>query len=161
LIPGGVIIKRKSGNEYKRIEERPAVMAYLDKIKYALASGQVRINFQHDRRVDQQRDIKYSNRYTVQTLFPDEDAVKALKRELATLTVEEYVETVKDTSFPNLSEMRVFGKKYSLGEVYIKIRVELLNIASAGAHTIFVMSFHFAENDFEEENFPYRKTRGE
>ena len=57
----GVIVKRKSWHENKRIEERPAVMAYLDKIKYALASGQVRINFQHERRVDQQRDIKYTN----------------------------------------------------------------------------------------------------
>ncbi len=154
-------MKNKGGRDYKKIEEQHEVMVFLDKIKYVLASGHVRITFQHNRRVDQQRSVKYTNRYTVQTLFPDENVVEALKRELATITVEEYIETVKDMRFPNQTELRVFGKKYTMGEVYIKVRVELLNIASAGTHTIFVMSFHFAENDFDEEDFPYRKTRGE
>jgi hypothetical protein len=56
------------------------------------------------------RDEKYTNRYTVSNLFPDEDETEALKRELSLLTVEEYIETVKDEKFPKRKEMRVFGK---------------------------------------------------
>jgi len=83
--------------------------------------------------------------------------VEVLKRELAFLTVEEYIETVKDTRFPKRSEMRVFGKKYSNEDVYIKIRVELLSVeyASGGSY-ILVMSFHFSEKDLNETDFPYR-----
>ena len=55
-------------------------------------------------------------------LFPGEDEVESLKRELARLIVEEYIETVKDIRFPKKSEMRVFGKQYSGEDVYIKIK---------------------------------------
>ena len=78
-----------------------------------------------------------------------------LKRELARLTVHDYIETVKDNRFPKRSAMRVFGKKYSEEDVYIKIRVEL--IGANGSNYIFVMSFHFAEKAFVETDFPYRK----
>ena len=57
-------------------------------------------------------------------LFPGEGEVESLKRELARLIVEEYIETVKDIRFLKKSEMRVFGKQYSGEDVYIKIRVE-------------------------------------
>ena len=91
-------------------------------------------------------------------LFPDENPTDVLKRELKSLKVEDYLRTVKDTRFPNKSEMREFGKVYnSTDEVYIKVRVELLNAAAYGAHTVFVMSFHFAEKPFSQEVFPYRK----
>jgi hypothetical protein len=52
--------------------------------------------------------------------------------------------------------MREFGKVYDgKGDVYIKIRVELL--AAYGDHTTFVMSFHYAEIPFTPDMFPYRK----
>ena len=77
-------------------------------------------------------------------LFPDEDPVVAIKRELKNLKVDEYIETVKDTRFPKRSDMRVFGRCYEDKEVYIKIRVELIQVSMAGVNnTIFVMSFHF------------------
>lgn len=146
-------------NKNKRIETKVDVMAYLDSLKYALQAGQARITFQKERRVDKSRNQRYTNRYTMLTLFPDEDVVNVLKRELKNLTVEEYIETVKDKRFKNQSEMRVFGRRYAGEDVYIKIRVELLNITSAGGgHTIFVMSFHFAEENFTEGDFPYGKT---
>lgn len=64
---------------------------------------------------------------------------------------------LKDKRFKNRSEMRVFGRQYAGEDVYIKIRVELLDvILSGGGHTIFVMSFHFAEIDFTESDFPYK-----
>lgn len=92
------------------------------------------------------------------TLFPNENPVDALKRELLTLKVEDYIQTVKDIRFPKRSEMREFGKVYNgKDDVYIKIRVELLGMY--GHATTFVMSFHFAEKAFTPDVFPYKKTQ--
>lgn len=141
-----------------RIESELEVKAYIQNLKYALDNG-AKITFQAKRLVDEKRDEKYTNQYTVHTLFPDESPEEALKRELKTLTVEEYMRTVKDLKFPKRSEMREFGKVYNGTEdVYIKIRVELLNIY--GNTTTFVMSFHFAEKAFTPDMFPYRKNKG-
>lgn len=138
-----------------RIESELEVRAYIQDLRYALNNG-AKINFQAKRRVDDNKDEKYTNLYTVNTLFPDENPVHALKRELLTLSVEDYMQTVKDDRFPKRSEMREFGKVYNgKDDVYIKIRVELLGIY--GNTTTFVMSFHFAEKAFTPEMFPYKK----
>ena len=138
-----------------RIESELDVRAYLQNLKYALDHG-AKITFQEERLVDQRRDQRYTNRFTVADLFPDENPVVALKRELQKLTVEEYMQTVKDLRFPKRSEMREFGKVYDgKGDVYIKIRVELLS--EYGNHTTFVMSFHYATIPFTSEMFLYRK----
>ncbi len=138
-----------------RIESELEVKAYIQNLKYALNNG-AKINFQAKRLVDENRDEKYTNQYTVDTLFPDEDPVAALRKELLTLSVEEYIQTVKDFRFPKRSEMREFGRVYNgKDDVYIKIRVELLG--SYGNMTTFIMSFHFAEKPFFPEMFPYRK----
>lgn len=106
--------------------------------------------------VDEKRNEKYTNQYTVNKLFPNENPVDALKRELLKLSVEDYMQTVKDIRFPKRSEMREFGKVYNGKEdVYIKIRVELLGMY--GHTTTFVMSFHFAEKAFTADMFPYKK----
>lgn len=142
-------------NLTSRIESEIEVKAYIQDLKFALNNG-AKINFQAHRMVDDQREEKYTNQYTVNTLFPDENPVDALKRELLTLTVDDYMRTVKDTRFPKKSEMREFGKVYNgSDDVYIKIRVELLGMY--GNTTTFVMSFHFAEKPFTPEMFPYRK----
>ena len=142
-------------SENSRIESELEVKAYLQNLKYALENG-AEIQFQARRLVDQDRDVRFTNQYTMQTLFPDEDPVAALKRELMTLSVAEYIQTVKDLRFPKRSEMREFGKVYNCtDDVYIKIRVELLGLY--GNTTTFVMSFHFAERPFTEEMFPYKK----
>lgn len=144
---------KKETNE--RIESELEVKSYLQNLRYALDNG-AKINFQINRRVDAKRNIKYTNQYTVNTLFPDEDLVDALKRELMTLTVEEYMRTIKDIRFTKRSEMREFGRIYNgKDDVYIKIRVELLGMY--GNTTTFVMSFHYAERPFAPEMFPYRK----
>lgn len=138
-----------------RVESELDVRAYLQDLKYALEHG-AKLTFQEDRQVDQYRDQRYTNRFTVADLFPDENPVTALKRELQKLTVEEYMQTVKDLRFPKRSEMREFGKVYDgKGDVYIKIRVELLS--EYGNHTTFVMSFHYATIPFTPDMFPYRK----
>lgn len=141
-----------------RIETELEVQSYLQDLRYALEHG-AKVTFQIERQVDQNRDQRFTNKFTVADIFQDENPVAALKRELHTLTVEEYMQTVKDLRFPNRSEMREFGKVYEgKGDVYIKIRVELLS--EFGNHTAFVMSFHYAEIPFTPEMFPYRKQRG-
>lgn len=138
-----------------RIESELEVKTYIQDLKFALNSG-AQINFQARRRVDENREEKYTNQYTINTLFPNENPVDAIKRELLTLSVEDYMQTVKDMRFPKRSEMREFGKVYNgTDDVYIKIRVELLGIY--GNTTTFVMSFHYAERAFMPEMFPYRK----
>lgn len=138
-----------------RIETELEVRSYLQDLRYALEHN-AKLAFQIERQVDQNRDERYTNKFTVADLFPNEDPVVALKRELMNLTVKEYMQTVKDTRFPNRSEMREFGRVYNgKGDVYIKIRVELLS--AFGDHTIFVMSFHYAQIPFTPDLFPYRK----
>ena len=138
-----------------RIESELEVKTYIQDLKFALNNG-AQINFQAKRRVDENREEKYTNQYTINTLFPNENPVDAIKRELLTLSVEDYMQTVKDMRFPKRSEMREFGKVYnSHDDVYIKIRVELLGIY--GETTTFIMSFHFAERAFTPDMFPYNK----
>lgn len=109
-------------------------------------------------RIETEEEVKYTNIYTVAELFGNEDPAIALRRELQTLKTKDYLRTVKDSRFPKRSEMREFGKVYNGDqEVYIKIRVELLNSMAVGGHTTFVMSFHFAAKPFCEEVFPYCK----
>ncbi|MDO4178409.1 MAG: hypothetical protein Q4D21_04380 [Phascolarctobacterium sp.] len=141
-----------------RIESENDVKSYLQNLKYALEHG-ARINLQKERLVDQERDIKFSNTYTIAKLFPNQNPIVALRRELKKLTVEEYIATVKDLRFSERSEMREFGRIYNGEEdVYIKIRVELLG--DNGNHTAFVMSFHFAVVNFSDEMFPYKRGKG-
>lgn len=143
------------GETNARIESELEISSYLQNLKYALSNGAA-VTFQEDRQVDQERDARHTNRFTVADLFPNENPVAALKRELQTLTPSEYMRTVKDIRFPKRSEMREFGKVYNgADDVYIKIRVELLS--SCGDHTVFVMSFHYAVIPFTPDMFPYRR----
>ncbi len=145
-------------NTKARIESEIEVQAYLQDLRYALNHG-AHVSFQVERLVDQNRDVRYTNQLTVADLFPNENPVDTLKRELQTLTTEEYMQTVKDLRFPKKSEMRALGKVYQgKGDVYIKIRVELLS--EYGNHTTFIMSFQYAEIPFTPEMFPYKMKGG-
>lgn len=138
-----------------RIESELEIKSFLQNLKYALEND-VEIKFQVMRIVDDRRNEKYTNQYTINTLFPNENPLDVLKQELLKINVEDYIQTVKDFRFPKRSEMRVFGKVYDGSEdVYIKIRVELLG--QSGDSVVFVMSFHFAERAFTSDMFPYRK----
>lgn len=140
-------------NELVRIESIEDVKTYLARLRYALDHNAA-ITVQRERQVDLQREERYTNKFTIADLFPDEAPEAAMRRELKKLTVADYMRTVKDIRFPNRSEMREFGKVYNgTDDVYIKIRVELVGINGT---TTFVMSFHYAERAFREEDFPYR-----
>lgn len=140
-----------------RIESEFEVKDYLARLKYALNNGAT-ITFQEKRLIDNNRNVKYTNKYTVAKLFPNEKPVDALKRELLTLTEENYICTEKDTRFPNKSEMRVFGKAYNSEDIFIRIRVELIDPNNCNNSSTFVMSFHFAERKFKEKDFIYKKS---
>lgn len=143
-----------NNNETYRIETKEEVQSYIAKLRYALDHG-AHISIQYDRIVDKGRPIENTNKYTLADLFPSESPEIALKIELKTLTVQEYLRTVRDIRFPNKSEMREFGKVYNgTKEVYIKIRVELLG--ATGTPPLFVMSFHYALKPFAQETFPYK-----
>ncbi len=141
----------------KRIESKLEVSTYVSRLKFALENGGAQLVFQEERLVDEGRDEKYTNRYTIAELFPKQDPVEALKDELKLIKVEEYIETVKDLRFQKRSEMRVFGRYYSANEVYIKIRVELMQASAAGVNNaVFVMSFHNSTIPFKNVIFPYK-----
>lgn len=142
-------------NEKCIIETKEEVSTYLAQLRYAIDKGAI-LKIQVDREVDKKRPEKYTNKFTIPDLFPDEDPQVAIKRELKSLTVEDYIKTVKDLRFPKRSDLREFGKVYNgCEDVYIKIRVEVLGVS--GQSSVFVMSFHYAMTPFSEETFPYCK----
>jgi hypothetical protein len=138
----------ESITKYK--ENKEDISTYLDRLKYALDNESARIQFQEDRLVDVGRKKEHTNRYTITKLFPNEDPVEVIKTEFRSISVQEYIETVKDLRYSKRSDMRVFGRKYGSDEVYIKFRVEIL----PDTH-LFVMSFHFSAIQFGHIEFPY------
>jgi len=77
------------------------------------------------------KDERFTNRFTVGDLFPNEDPVDALKRELLKIETENYIETAKDIKFPKRSEMRIFGRRYNV-DVYIKTELNLCRLVWLG-----------------------------
>ncbi len=59
-------------NTNKRIETKAEVDSYLAKLHYALDHSQVQVHFIKKRRVDYEKNPKYTNRYTIADIFPDE-----------------------------------------------------------------------------------------
>ena len=147
----GVAVK----NEHK-IKSKFDVQTYIDRLSYALNQSTCEIKFIKDRNSDKSRNKRYANRYTINSLFPDEDSVEALKRELLSLTVENYMHTLKDLTYSDRSDLWVFAKKYN-DYVYIKIRVELVSRLANGNNYVFVLSFHYSDQLIEDSDFPYLK----
>lgn len=144
--------------DIKRKETKEDVIFFIGKIRYVIESGDVKVNIIKKRRVDEERNPKFTNSYTLAKLFPNKDYVESIKDELLLLTIENYIETVKDVRFSNKTEMRVFGQVFKTEDVYIKMRVELVNVEqAAGGKYIMIMSFHFSERKFKKEDFPFRK----
>lgn len=100
---GNIVDKTES-----RIEERLEVSTYISRLVYALENNNAKVTFQEERQVDKNRPIQNTNKYTVAQLFPDEDPVEAIKRELKTLKIEEYIETVKDIILEDVLEIKKF-----------------------------------------------------
>lgn len=132
------------------IEPIQNVESYLANLRYALDHNAY-IELQLERRVDANRNPEFTNSYTLQDLFANENPITAIRRELYTLSLKNYSSTCKDIRFPAKGNMWEFGKEYSGKDVYIKIRVNLLD--EFGCPKVFTMSFHYAETTI---NFPYK-----
>lgn len=145
-------MKEANGEDIKTTKPEAEVTTYLEKLKYALDQDNTIITIQEVRQVDSERPLEHTNRYTIAQLFADESPREAVLRELSTLKVNEYLETVKDLRYPKLSEFWVFGRRYNDKDVYIKIRVEIVQ-----RNSVFVMSFHFSTRKFVDNDFPYAK----
>ncbi|MGV8149953.1 MAG: hypothetical protein ACLKAN_13215 [Alkaliphilus sp.] len=145
-------MKKANGEDIKTTKPEEEVTAYLEKLKYVLNQDNAIITIQEVRHVDSERSLKYTNKYTLAQLFPDESPKEAVRRELRTLKANEYMGTVKDLRHPRLSEFWVFGRQYNDKDVYIKIRVEIVQ-----RNSVFVMSFHFSTGKFVNNDFPYAK----
>ena len=128
------------------------VKTYIAKLKYALENDKVKITYQKKRQTDKTRNLRFTNEYTIANLFSDENPVLAIKREIATLSIKDYMYCEKDTKYPKRSDMFVFAKYYD-DYVYIKLRVELL---SQLGNYIFVLSFHYTDVPINDGCFPYR-----
>lgn len=139
--------------EHKYKETEVDVETYIAKLKYSLEDHSTRIRFQRTRLCDEKKDVKYTNEYTFDDLFPDENESVVFRRELKNLTVGDYIETVEDTRRKGLDHFRVFGRVYNTEDVYIKIRVNLL----LNGGVTFIMSFHYAERELKKEDYPYKK----
>ena len=61
-----------------RIESELEVKAYIQDLKFALKNG-AQIVFQARRVVDEKRAENYTNQYTVNKLFPDDNPVDAFE----------------------------------------------------------------------------------
>ena len=140
-------------DEKSRIGSRAEVQTFLQDMFCALDNG-AEISFQKYRRTESQRDEKYTNVYTISTLFPDENPADILRSELKKLKLENYIRTVKDLRFPRRGDMLEFGKVYDNEDVYIKVRLNLLE----ETRIVFVMSFHFAMLPFSKDDFPYKES---
>ena len=125
-------------------------------LDYALRHDSLEILLIKDRKADRKRGGRHTNRYTLGHLFPQDDEVLALKRELASLSVFDYLETLVDCLHPYRPAWRVFGKAYESGDVYIKLRVNLINEMGPGP-LVMIMSFHYALYPFGESDFPHRE----
>ncbi len=135
---------------HKVPKNKEDVEAYLAKLRYALQEKSTLIELQEERYVDRDRKKEHTNVYTLGELFPHESPKEAMRRELAHLKVQEYIETLKDSRFPKRSELWVFGKQYMEQDTYIKFRVEIIQ-----RNHIFVLSFHFSTIPFSEVYFPF------
>lgn len=142
-------------DEKSRVGSELEVQTFLQDMICAL-DNRAEINFRIRRKVENSRDEKYTNEYTISTLFPNENPVDALRRELKNISLEDYIKTVKDLRFPLKGDMLEFGKVYNNQDVYIKVRVNFSE--ESGKYIVFVMSFHFAMMPFSKDDFPYKES---
>src|SRR5690625_4872863 len=93
-----------SKNSSTRIEQKFVVEHFINEVKEALLNDSTQLSTEQKREEDEAE--LHENIMSI--LFPNEDETTVLKRELANLTSEDYLETLKDKKFPNKSETRVF-----------------------------------------------------
>lgn len=146
----GVMIMKATDDQTKHIESLIAVQTYLDKLKHII-NNNGKINFQKHKQSEKQKNIEFTNLYTVHDLFANQDIVEAIKQELKSLDVSNYLHTVTDIKYPQKPPLWVFCKKIKERDVYIKIRTAIVE------GFILVISFHYAAYTINKSDYPYLK----
>ena len=67
-------------SEQQLVYTKDEVETYLVRSKYAIEDKHSRFIIQELREVDKNRNIRYTNQYTVSQLFPDDNPVDLLKK---------------------------------------------------------------------------------
>lgn len=75
----GATMSLRDQNLIKKIESKLEIMTYLERLRYALKSGKANIRFQRKRMADVNKEEKYTTRFTLMNLFPDEDEIDVLR----------------------------------------------------------------------------------
>lgn len=138
------------------VEERSVVLAFLAKLKFMLESPRTRIHLDI-KKSDQYKPYEFTNRFTFADLFPNENPVDVLRRELSLLTISDYMHTAIDVINQKSPNYYVFAKKFGK-YVYIKVKIVVFNGSIPGQQdTMLVMSFHYAEFYIDDNSFQYLK----
>lgn len=120
------------------VESAGKVDEYLKELKRILCSE----NFDLDTDIDilfgvVEGSTGYKNAKTIQELGYNKSDIR---NTLLSLTVNDYSETLPDTSNSNLPPLYVFNKMISVKEVYIKLKIR-----DREKQQVFCLSFHFAQ----------------
>lgn len=132
----------KNGNVY--IDSEDNVEKHLQQLKELLKDSKCKLEIL-PRKKDEAEDDPYTTENTLQMLNYDSDDVR---RELLALSMDDYIENMKDDKRPDAPHFRVFGKTIRGYEIYIKEKIK----SSKG---VFCVSFHRARYNLKDR--PYKK----
>ena len=132
---------------------RAEVIAFLSQMNSILSSDGFSIDrdfvFQRIRGRDEPDD-EFTNENTLLKLdYDTEDVVKELK----SLTIDDYSESIVDNVAEGRKIFYVFGKKINSHDVYIKVRIKQRR--GQADSFVFCISFHFAR--YPMTVFPYKR----
>ena len=119
------------------------VSHFIKKIRTFLASDGCQLDIQRSRRGEAPLEPNSTNNTISDLDFSTED----IKNEVLSLTISNYVNTVKDKEREKNQYYRIFTKKINNRDIYIKLKIYNLN-------RIHLMSFHYANWDMEDR--PYK-----
>ena len=131
------------GKEDEWEESIEEVSHFIKKIRTFLASDDCQLDIQRSRKDEDPLEPNTNNNTMIDLGFSTED----IKSEVLSLTISNYVKTVKDKEKENNQYYRIFTKEINNREIYIKLKICNLN-------RIHLMSFHYANWDMEDR--PYK-----
>lgn len=131
-------------NENAYIDTRSNVEQHLQELRTLIVQKDCQLDI-----LPRKRDEKEDDFYTTEnTLLELGYHSEEVRRELGTLEVSDYLESMKDDKHTDNQDFRVFGKEIQGYQVYIKEKIR-------ASKKIFCVSFHFAR--FPLKQRPYSK----
>lgn len=132
----------------KKIDSLETVNMYIDQIHYIIDHlGEIVLI--KKRKSENNRPLLYTNLGTLNDLYPDDNIIEMIKIALYSLDAKDYLYTTTDRQRKNQPPLLVFGKKIKIQDVYIKIRIGILE------NRIKVLSFHYALYSINSKDYPY------